>query len=243
MPKPIHFAVAIVLGAISPLPVLAQDSQTAAEPAILGAHAQLYEAMNAGVDQNTMLESQLRSVRAVWEADANLVVAERRFPGLMDAMIDAARPILQRIGLEYQAEFRPKMIAAIKTVLSDEEALVAKEFYLSPIGRKLLGGVATHSDTRRSIEGYLDNDEIDEQDVRGDIRATAGKAVAQLTDDELAALARMALEKPALMKLQALGEAIIPVRMEMERAALTSGLQAEMEAAVEAAAKRHVAGE
>lgn len=232
-----------MLGALSPLPAMAQDSRTAAEPAILGAHAQLYEAMNAGIDQNTTLESQLRSVRAVWEADANVIVAERRFPGLMDAMIDAARPFLQRISQESQAEFRPKMIAAIKTVFSDEEALVAKEFYLSPIGRKLLGGVATNIDSRRSIEGYLDNEEIDVQDVRGDIRATAGKAVAQLTDDELAALARMAMEKPALMKLQTLGEAIMPVRMEMERAALTSALQSEMGAAIEAAAKRHVAGE
>ena len=242
MRKLIALAAAVMLGTFSPAPSLAQAAPVPGEAVQADAHELLYEAMCGGIDQDQMIEGQLRSVREVWEADANLLVAERQFPGLMDAMIDAARPIIRKISEQSHAEYRPKMIAAMKTVLNAEEAADAAEFYNSPIGRKLLGGIAANADARRTIEGYLDNQEVAESDIRGDIRATSGKAVGALTDEELAALGEMATEKPALMKLGELGEAIIPIRMEMERAAMTGELQTQMAAAVEAAAKQHIGG-
>ncbi|MBX7532999.1 DUF2059 domain-containing protein [Qipengyuania sp. 1XM1-15A] len=224
-----------------PASTLAQDT-AASQPAQPTPYVELVAAMQDGIDQEMVIENQLVVVRSIWQADPNMVAAEAAYPGLFDAMIDAGRPIITRQNQELQDEFRPRYVSALAEVLTEQEAARIAEFYRSPLGMKLLGGLSRTMDNRASIEGGVANGEIDMKDFDKDVMKSAGKIVGTLSAEEQAELVRLFTTDPALMKLNDLQGVVVPIRAEMEKAGMAPARQKEIEAAIQTAAQRHLAG-
>ena len=224
-----------------PTSTLAQET-AASQPAQPTAYADLVAAMQDGIDQEMVIDNQLAVVRSLWQADPNMVAAEAAYPGLFDAMIDAGRPIITRHSQEIQDEYRPRYVAALAEALTEQEAARIAEFYRSPLGAKMLGGLSRTMDGRAMIEGGIANGEIDMRDFDTDIRKSAGQIVGALSAQEQADLVRLFTTDPALMKMNDLQAIVLPIRAEMEKAAMAPARQKEIEAAIKTAAERHIAG-
>ena len=133
-------------------------------------------------------------------------------------------------------------MAALAEALTEQEAARIAEFYRSPLGAKMLGGLSRTMDGRAMIEGGIANGEIDMRDFDTDIRKSAGQIVGALSAQEQAELVRLFTTDPALMKMNDLQAIVLPIRAEMEKAAMAPARQKEIEAAIETAAERHIAG-
>ena len=226
--------------ALVPGHVHAQD--VSAEVAEASPHAQLLDVMQSGIDEDRVLDNALAVVRSHWEADPNIVAAEARRPGLMDAMLGAAMPLLKRQNVDNKVTFRPKFVAALRSVLNDSEAREITAFYQTPIGKKMLQGVSQNSDFSETIGSVVKDRSLSTEDVARDIDNAAIKTAQQMTEADKAAMVEQLTSKPALQKLPAIQQAIMPVRMEMERSSMSPEFLAEMQGAIGAAAQRHMAG-
>ena len=224
-----------------PASTLAQDA-AASQPAQPTAYADLVAAMQNGIDQELVIENQLAVVRSIWEAEPTMVAAEAAYPGLFDAMIDAGRPVITRQNRELQEEFRPRFVVAIADALTEQEAARMAEFYRSPLGVKMLGGLSKTMDNRASIEGGVENGEIDMNDFDKDVMTSAGKIVGTLTAEEQTELVRLFTTDPALMKMSQMQSVVMPIRADMEKAGMSPERQKEIETAIQTAAERHLAG-
>lgn len=242
--KNLHIVVASVGLALAPFSTAAaQDAAPAvAAPAQqVSPHLDLVLAIQEGVDVDVTIENQLAAVRSMWGKDPNMVAAEATYPGLFDAMIDAARPVIMRQNMEIQEEFRPRFAAALAEKLSDSEARIIAGFYRSPIGRKLMTSMSANMDSRASIEGFAKTGEIDMGDFQSDVDSSSAKTVNGLSESDLMELGRLYTEQPALMKLTTLQPAMVPVRAAMEKAGATPERQQEISAVIETAAQKHIA--
>lgn len=224
-----------------PASTLAQET-AASQQAEPTAYADLVAAMQDGIDQEMVIDNQLAVVRSLWQADPNMVAAEAAYPGLFDAMIDAGRPVITRHNQELQDEFRPRYVAALAEALTEQEAARIAEFYRSPLGMKMLGGLSRTMDSRATIEGGIAKGEIDIKDFDKDVQKSAGQIVGSLTAEEQAELVRLFTTDPALMKMNDLQAIVVPIRADMEKAGMAPARQKEIEAVIQTAAQRHIAG-
>lgn len=242
--KNLRIVVASVGLALAPFSAAA--AQDAAPPVAapaqqVSAHLDLVLAIQEGVDVDLTIENQLAVVRSMWGQDPNMVAAEATYPGLFDAMIAAARPVIMRQNLEVQKEFQPRFAAALAEKLSDAEARTIADFYRSPMGRKLMAAMSANMDSRASIEGFVETGEVDMGDFKSDVDSSTAKTLSGLSQSDMEELGRLYMEEPALLKLTTLQPAMVPVRAEMEKAGATPERQQEIYSVIETAAQKHIA--
>ena len=236
--------------AVAPLAILfagpawsQENEATGTELVDHAAYGSLYDAIQGGFDKNRVIENQLVVVRSIWAEDPGMVSMEQQHPGLFDALVNAARPVLMRQNTEIAQEYRPKFIAALASVLSPAEAITVAEFYGSPIGTKMMQSLSANVDSRATIEGGVKNGTIDIDDVESDIKQGADKVVDGLTAADQTELLRIFSSDPVYMKFPAIQSAMLPVRAAMERESMTPQRQQEIEQTIAMAAQQHISAQ
>lgn len=225
-------------------PALGQENDaTGTELVDHTAYAAIFDALQGGLDSELVIENQLEVIRSLWAQDPTMAQMEAQHPGLFDALLAAARPVLTRQNEEIAVEYRPKFLAALANVLTPAEAETIAQFYRSPIGIKMMRSLSANMDSRASIEGGLKTGEIAIADVESDIEKGAEKVMDGLTTSEEKDLARILSSDPVYLKFPALQSAVMPVRAQMERESMTPQRQREIEQTIAMAAQQHISAQ
>lgn len=212
-------------------------AQPAAEVARSDPYSQLYAAMEAGVDQQQVLDTMVNATALqMAQADPAIRDLEKAYPGTLRAMVAAMRPVIAGYSERVRLEYRPRMIEAIGDVLSAEEAEALAGFYSSPVGQRILQVASTSYSVSNVTEQHIDGEQVSAAAVARDMQETARRGVARMSAADLAELGRVTMTMPGFDKLPLMQQRIAPIRAEMENAPPT----AEEEAAIIAAVERAV---
>ncbi len=198
------------------------------------AYADLIDAIDSTVNRDVLLNNGLEAVKREMLANADLAAAEGVSPGLIDEILAGMRPVLNSQNLRVTALYRPKMIGAMASYLTPEEALKVAGFYRSDIGRRLMGNVVANFDMEQTLSSAVAEKDITEADVRADINSAVSQGISQMDPSDLAEMGRQALANPALLKLQNVNPQIQRLRAQMENEPLTAEEDAEIARVVEA---------
>ena len=197
-------------------------------------HERIYDVWQAGMDDTLELERGLKQIRAQLAPLPQFVELERLRPGALDKIIDLVRPIMREQSDRVEAEYRPRMIALLRSGLSRAEAAEVAEFYASPLGRKVLAANAANMQSSSVVNAAVSGGAVSTADVQADIRATENAVRDSFTQAELAQFYRELVARPGLAKLAPLVPRVAALRAEMESERLNDEEQARFNAALEA---------
>ncbi|MBD3730525.1 MAG: DUF2059 domain-containing protein [Sphingomonadales bacterium] len=228
--------IAPLLLAITPLasftPAHAAPAAVQAASAEDPAYDHLYDAIIGGADYDQIVDGMLVAMRQAFLAEKIIADAEAQRPGLVDRLMVAIRPVLATYSLRVRGEYRPRMIGLLRQHLTPAEAAEIADFYETPIGRRLLAGVAQNYRPTNTMSKATNVDSIDTRDVTADMDQTAGKALGSLTSEELAQLAEAARTHPAIAKLGGIRADLAALRVTMEKEPMTAEEEAALRDAV-----------
>ncbi len=210
----------------------AVNAQTGPAAAAADAYEQLYGSLEEGVDQGVVIDNMLAMLTDQLASDPDVAFLERTRPGSLAAMRAATRPIFLEYSERVRLLYRPRMIDVLRGGLTAEEAASAAEFYRTPIGRKLIEAMVASYRPAKVFDAALAEETVSSQDVESDIRGSAGLALASLTDDDFAELAREIGARPALAKLSSLLPDLARLRAVMEEEPLTPDEERRLETAI-----------
>lgn len=197
-------AIALLLAA---LPGSALAAEPAAPVASSRGYGSLADVLGGGGSGAPALEASLKVIAGHMRAsDPILAEAEATFPGICDRLAREMRPIFLRHQREVARQYRPRMIAALREAMAEDEAASLAAFYRSPLGGRISRSVAT-------------------ADIPGTVLA------AVLTRDEIAYVDRFFGKGPG-RKLTPLLPRLTEMRAEMERAPLSADDRQEIKAIV-----------
>jgi hypothetical protein len=223
-----------VLLALSALMLAAQPvaAQEAAPARIAGdPYERVYETLIAQADDGPLTEAVLDWMVGQLQDDPNVSLLAAQNPGLLDKLRNATRPIIVGYSQRVKLAYRPRMIELLRSELTSAEAAEIAEFYASPIGRRVVAGVAAtyRPDT---VLGTIDEErKVTSADVRRDMDSASLQALRGLSAAEIEELNRAIESRPAMARLVPVVPKLAALRAEMEEEPLT----AEEDAAVEAA--------
>lgn len=209
---------AIAAAALSPLPVLAQDVQNAAETSRDTVYSRLYEVIVTSVSlEVSTRQVTVDSVDELLETDPVLAQVQAEQPDFRKDLITVFYPYLLDMSRRVQAQYRPQYINLLESELTEAEAGMMLELFDSPVGRKLTGGLARNFRSERTMREAMDGEEITRESIQSDNRETAQRSVAQLTQDDLMELGRFAERYPQLLPtFQRLNPLILDIRVRMD---------------------------
>lgn len=167
-----------------------------------------------------------------YESIPEIAIAEKLSPGLIAELLQEMRPRLIAINDRVQREYRSEWKALLASAFSPEEARSVAEFYRSPLGAKVLGGVARNFTYDQTIANIAETPVITNQQVSADMRRTTAGLLAELTLADLEEMGLAAVENPALLKLGELAPQMAELRTRMENEQPTAAEEAAIEAAV-----------
>lgn len=167
-----------------------------------------------------------------------MIEAEASYPGLSTAMAEAMKPVLIDHTRRLQAEYRPQMVAALREHLTPPQAVDVAEFFRSPLGRKLMSGMASSYEGKATMASALGDKNVTQEAIAADTRVSARRTLATFSEAELIELGQLAKRKPHLMKMKELGESLQPLRLEMENAPLSAEEEQRLDAAIKGAADK-----
>lgn len=197
------------------------------------------------VDQEAMLERALQDMRFVLlQQDPKVAAMEVELPGTLDKMIAAMRPVMQRHMEASVREHRQEMAALLRASLTPAEAADMANFYVSPLGRRLVQGASESYSLKATLSEYVRNDyegDTTTDAVRRDTRAAVLPALAGLTDAERASLAQTFAKASWARKLTALQPKIMELQARATSRPMAPEIEAEMERAIMAVVEEAVA--
>lgn len=243
-------------------PGLAQDAPTAPPPAPLAepvaasdaipdhpAYSDLIDAISEAVDPDAAIAAMSATIAREYAEVPQIAALDQAKPGLIDAVVQAMIPVLKTYTARVQQDYRPRMRALFASRLTPAEAVEIATFYRSPTGRKMMSGVSanmsmdnTLADISDHVSAGKDPTAINVKDaqVEKDLFGATQSAMKGLSQDDLIAMGRMALEKPALLKLNGMIGDMIALRTRMENEQPNAEENAAIEAAVIAAMTQHL---
>lgn len=213
------------------------------------AYGDLIDAMNAAIDQDAALDAMSATIAREYGKVPQIAAMEQAKPGLIDAIVLAMRPTLKTYGQRVQADYRPRTRAMLANYLTPADAEDLAAFYRSPLGRKLMGQASRSLTMDSTLSGIGDDISagkdptevtIDSAQINSDIDKASRSAVGALSEDDLAELGRLTMEKPALLKLAAIRDDMLALRTQMENEQPTPAEAAAIERAVIGTLERHV---
>lgn len=226
---------------LAALPVQAAEAPAAA-PVTVDPFEDIYLAIQESADTERQLDQLSTTIaQQITTADTTLAIAEARYPGLSRAMVTGFRPVLASYSARVRETFRPRMVAVFREQLSESEARDVAAFYRSSMGKRLLGGVVESFDAKATITSALKDKEVSADAVKADTDAAVRGALAKFTQDDFAALGELAQRQPGLMKLGAIGQALGPIRAEMENQPLTKAEEQALSDSIVASLDKHIA--
>lgn len=222
--------------ALSPLPLAMVAAPVAAQENA-AAYKDLYMSIDEGVDHDIALDSTMKVVRREYAAVPAIAEVEKLSPGLIDEIVKEMRPIFRDYQARVRDLYRPQMVSVFSRNLTPSEATDIAAFYRSDIGKRILGGVSRNYSPDASLENVVEienqSDEETRDDVQTDISNASASTVAELSREDLVTIGRMAMEKPALIKLNSINPQIIAVRAEMEKEPPTAEEEARIQAVIQ----------
>jgi hypothetical protein len=198
-------------------------------------HERVYEVLQAGIDDTVVLERGLEQIRANFAPMPQFVELERLHPGALDTIIALMRPIMREHSDRVEAEYRPRMIALLRSGLSRAEAIEVGEFYTSPLGRKVLAASSANMRSSSVVEAAVRDEEVSSADIQSDMQATGNAVLGSLSRAERDQVYREIAARPGLAKLAPLVSRLAALRAEMESERFNDEEQARFDAALEAA--------
>lgn len=233
--RPARPEVAVPALPVAPEAPVAPTAPDAADAAYLDVLA----AINAGDTLERSIDTMARTMaQQLAVSSPAMIEAEAGFPGLSAAMADAIKPVLVDHTRRLQIEYRPQMIAALQQHLTPPQAVDVADFFRSPLGRKLMTGMASSYDGKATMASAMSDKDVTQEALETDTRVSARRTLATFSQAELIELGQLAKRKPHLMKMKELGESLQPVRLEMENAPLSAEEEQRMDAAIRAAADK-----
>ncbi|MEL6737720.1 MAG: DUF2059 domain-containing protein [Pseudomonadota bacterium] len=201
--------------------------------------------MIEGVDTEAALDATMIVVRREFASVPEIAAANAMSPGLIDEMMTEMRPLMRDYQERVRVLYRPRMIAILADGLTPAEASDVAAFYRSELGRRILGGVSRNFSPDATLDSVseLEEDEDFEatrEDVETDLLNASAASMQELRDEDFATLARLAAEKPALLKLNAIMPQIVSMRAEMENEQTTSEEDARLQSAIEGVFERRL---
>jgi hypothetical protein len=207
-------------------PAAARDTATVG--VIADPHERVYETLIAQADDGPMIEAALDWMVRQLASDPNIALLAKDNPGLLNALRAATRPIIVGYSRRVKLEYRPRMIALLRSELTAAEATDVAAFYASPIGRRLVAGVSA-SYRPDTVLGTIDEERrVTSADVARDMDSASQATLQNLSPAEVEELNREIESRPAIAKLVPVVPKIAALRAQMEEEPLT----AEEEAAV-----------
>ncbi|TRD11852.1 hypothetical protein FGU71_08285 [Erythrobacter insulae] len=219
-------AIIAALFAALHLPALAQDND---DP-----HADLYAAIQSGIDQDTILENSMEAIRREYARLPQFIELEAISPGLIKDYVSALRPIFAKTMARSNAAMKLDMIDLFRRELTDAEAAEVAAHYRTDVMQRLLGNISTNFAPDSTLSGIESDAPITEAQVNKDIASAAATGAVQLSGEERGEIARKLLESAALRKFEQLNPKIVAVRTVYENEPLLPDEAAELEALAEA---------
>jgi hypothetical protein len=179
-------AAAVLLACLSPFPTHAETDRAY----VSARHQAAAEELAALVIQpDTMperAEEFFASALAAYAQDRSLALLEKRYPGLLGAMMTAMRPALQRQLGRNVSGYLADLATLYAGNLSVEEIARAAAFLKSPAGVKVRIGLARNVQAAQARD-VMKADFVSAQSFRDDARAASTAVYATLTPQEAAA--------------------------------------------------------
>lgn len=235
----------LVLGAfaLSPLALVAVPVPSAAQQSD-AAYQDLFNAIDEGVDHEVALDSTMKVVRREYAAIPVIAQVDQMSPGLIDEIVKEMRPIFRDYQARVRDKYRPQMVGLFARNLTTSEAQDIAAFYRSELGRRILGGVSRNYSPDATLENVQELEGQSEDEVRDNVASDIGNAtqatISELSQDDLVAMGRLAMEKPALLKLGQINPQMIALRAQMEQEQPTPDEAAQIEAVIQAVFKRRL---
>lgn len=197
------------------------------------AYADLIDAIDGTVDKSVLINNGIAAIKRQMQANAALAGAEAASPGLLDEILNGMRPVLDSQNQRVTALYRPKMIGAMASYLTPEEAASVAAFYRSDLGRRLMGSVVANFNMDQTLATAVAEKPVTESDVQTDINSAVTQGLQTMDSKDLAEMGRQALTNPALLKLRRVNPQIQRLRAQMENEPLTAEEDAEIARVIE----------
>lgn len=227
-------AAAFALGAL-PLAALvpAAPALAQANAPDNAAYEELLTSMEAAVDQKLVLESSLAALGREFASTPEFSQAEAASPGIIAEVVAGIRPIIEGQSARVAKLYRPTTLALFARHLSPADARDVAAFYRSDLGRKMMGSFSRKFTPEATLSGLETAAPVTREQVEADLGKAANATVSAMSQDELMELGRLALAKPALLKLSLIGPGVQEIRVQMENEPLTAEEDAAILAVVE----------
>lgn len=229
--------------ALVPLAALSLASPVQAQAASDAAYGELYAAMQESVDQGMMVDAALAALAREFAATPEFAGAEEQSPGLIAEVTAGLRPIFIAQSDRVRMLYRPSTLALLSRHLTPVEAATIADFYRSDIGRKLMGGLSRNYSPDATLSNFTEESPVTREQVDADINQATGAALSALSEAEIEELGRMAMAKPALLKLSLIGSGVREIKVQMENEPLTAEENAAVVAVVEDVFTRRLGAE
>ena len=202
----------------APPPIVVRTADDAPAADLEGtAYARLYDAIDAAMDQQASVDSMLNSVAGqMVRNDPGLRDLEKDNPGVVAALMNELRPIIYAYSERVRLLYRPRMLALVADVMTEEEADSVAGFYSSDAGRRLMNLASQNTTAAAVANDYLEGQPPSAESVSQDLEATSRAAVAALTPEERMELTRLAMATPGFFKMSIISRRVAPIRAEME---------------------------
>lgn len=217
---------------VAPPPVPAGSSVVTPQPGD-PAYGDLYDAMEASVDQDLMVEKALVVLAREFAASDDFKIAEGASPGLIQEIIDGLRPIFVAQSQRVRRLYRPATLSLLARNLTPEEATSIAGFYRSELGRRLMGGMVQNYSPDATLSNLQSEAPVTAEQVKEDISKATSATITAMSQDDLVALGKLAMAKPELLKLSLIGNGVQELRAQMENEPLTAEEDAAIVAVVE----------
>ncbi len=246
--RTLTFALLAAFAALS-TPALAQPAlaQPAAPPVAVESdpHTAAMTAILASADEKVMLDNFVKTFAAQLPlSDPRIAALEKERPGLSAKIAEAMRPAIVPYSTRVTADFRAKVLLLMRESLTGDEARIVAQVFSSPAMKKMMRiAVANASNSNVVREAMTGDGTITADAARADNRAAVAAAMEQMTEADFAELAKLPITPALSAKMGRLGQRVNALRVEMENIPPLPEEARTIEAAVEAALVKYLAGE
>jgi hypothetical protein len=249
-------ALAAATLALSGAPATAQD-QPADPPVRITpapdpdhpAYGELIQAIDASVNWDTFYDSLTAAIAREYAQVPEIAALEKEKPGLIDAAVRGMRPVLKSVMARVEDEYRPRKRALLARYITPSEAEDLTAFYRSPLGMKIVDQASRSMADASMLEGLgeeitsgkdLSEVQVTSAQVASDFDKAVRSTTGAMSEEELTELARLAAEKPALLKLATIRSEMLALQTQIANEEPNAGEVAAIEQAAITAIEEHI---
>ncbi|MCL9999835.1 MAG: DUF2059 domain-containing protein [Erythrobacter sp.] len=212
-------------------------------------YGDLIEAIDASVNWDTFFDTMTAAIAREYAQVPEIAALEKEKPGLIDAAVRAMRPVFESFLARVEDDYRPRKRALLARYLTPSEAEDLTAFYRSPLGMKIVD----HASRSMATDGFLedlDQDitsgkdlsevQVTSEQVASDFDKAVRSTTGAMSEEELAELARLAAEKPALLKLATIRGEMLALQTQMANEEPNAGEIGAIEQAAITAIEEHI---